>query len=480
MRRTLILCAALLPGAVQAAPATQAGADAIRDGLVQYLPPIPGVIDVRPDGETYVLTVDTSPYFSMIPPGMGSGSLSPLEYVLTDMGDGLFGVTQATSLDLSISVSGVLEMSVSVDAISANGVFDTAISAYRELDYSATGITLSQDMNDPTTGQKSSATGTLAQVAFTQTGAADGSGGTDINQTYSVTGYEVSAAQDTPMGPIAYTMTLPKGSGAVEIDSMRGGDVLGLVAWLFARPAPAMIMAEQDELKSMIGTALPIFDQITALGAYEDVIVDVEGFGQAGADRMAIDVELAGAVAEGHLRERISVEGLRLPDGIMPPWAAAMVPSDVGLNFEVTGFDLAAPAAMLLDRLDFATGPDAALEAALAEAVLPNDTLTISLLPERIAGDGYFADYSMTMEVDPTEETMPFGAGRVVIGGFDQLLALANGAPDQVKQGMVPGMMMARGMAQAGDDDTVVWDLEFTQDQKLLVNGQDLSPLLGR
>ena len=69
-------------------------------------------------------------------------------------------------------------------------------------------------------------------------------------------------------------------------------------------------------------------------------------------DKLDILVDMNGVVADGKLREKFTLTGLKTPPGIVPAWAESLVPQQMTLDFSGTGFDLAAPAAKIIDVMD--------------------------------------------------------------------------------------------------------------------------------
>ena len=67
--------------------------------------------------------------------------------------------------------------------------------------------------------------------------------------------------------------------------------------------------------------------------------------------KLGIAVDMNGIVADGRLRETISLTGFRVPAELVPQWAAGLVPENFRIDVNLADFNLAAPAAMIIDTL---------------------------------------------------------------------------------------------------------------------------------
>ena len=61
-----------------------------------------------------------------------------------------------------------------------------------------------------------------------------------------------------------------------------------------------------------------------------------------------------------------------------------------------------------------------------------------------------------------------------------QVLDALNAAPEDVKAGAVPGLMMLRGIAKPAGVGRFTWVVEMTPEGKVLVNGLDMSAMAGQ
>ena len=73
---------------------------------------------------------------------------------------------------------------------------------------------------------------------------------------------------------------------------------------------------------------------------------------------------------------------------------------------------------------------------------------------------------------------MPAGKATVSAKGLDEVLKVIQAAPPEAGvQGGVAVIIAAKGMAKAGVDGALTWDIEGTPEAKVLVNGIDVNKL---
>ncbi len=94
---------------------------------------------------------------------------------------------------------------------------------------------------------------------------------------------------------------------------------------------------------------------------------------------------------------------------------------------------------------------------------------------ESFAFDVGGASFTGTADIDVASPQQASGAGQVTAAGWDVLFTKIQGTPE-LAQG-IPLMLLAKGIAKTAGD-RLVWDITF-RDNKLLVNGTDLSQMAG-
>lgn len=470
----LAVAAALAPAPLLA-QATPQGAAELTAVFQTYLGKVPGVVNVVADGDAYAVTLDASPLFAMIPPQAGAkAAMSPYRMRLTDNGDGTWSTSEDQPISLDISVPGLMEMNIAAGRIACEGTFDTAIKTFAESTCTVTGLDVSQVIEDPLQG-RSETRQSVASMTYELTGAPGASGGADIQVDYVAT--DVTQVMDIPTGPGAPPMRVTLELASYEAEGtatgLRAEAVLGALAWFVANPEPGLMMANKGQMKSILTDGLPLWEHIGA-GVSGSGLTVMTPVGPVSADTIEVEVELAGAVEDGLFREAIRVSGVKPPPGVVPPFLEPLLPSSAGIDFKVDGFNGAAAAQVLLGLFDLAPGasPGPEFEGRLAQAFMPDGTVTISLPAGGVSNATYDVTWEGSMVAGPG--MMPSGSGKVTAKGYDAAVALVDALPDAMKGDLLAPMGMARGLAKPMPDGTLVWEIDASQPGTLKINGMDL------
>ncbi|MEZ5777292.1 MAG: hypothetical protein R3E44_02915 [Paracoccaceae bacterium] len=475
-RHIALVLTILTAGPAFAEPATPEGAARLTSVFETYLGSTPGVVTVSAEGESYLAVFDPAPFVAMGADAGVTGTVTPITLTLTDRGGGKWGVVQDEPLGLTLEVPNVLKLDVGADNWRWSGVFDEAIQSFESSELSMSGMRVEETVMDPA--------GTDMEIAYTidsltsrSTAVAAAGGGVDAKISYRATGIvETVAAKPSPDMPMPINATFRIDTYDVDGDvkGMRTASVYTLVAWAVAHSSEAEVQANLGELSGLIGDSLPIFESISMTGDLTNVLVE-SPFGGGGVERARIEVELNGVVEDGYVREMIALKGLTLPEELMPGWVPALLPDEVSIDFAIKGFNLADPAQILLEAMAKDQKPDDAMEARLLDALLPDGTVKMAFGPGGASSDVYAVDFNGTMEAAPDGE--PHGKWMIGASGIDAVLEALNKAPDDVRQGAVPAIMLMRGMAKPEGEDRFVWNIEVTPEGTVLVNDVDMSAM---
>lgn len=459
-----------------ATPATLEGAAALVAMFQTYLGATDGVVAVTPDGDVYDVTLDFAPLIAAMPDQGAEATISPLEFALQDNGDGTWEMTQDQAFALMVKVPGQLDMTLSMAKLVGTGTFDTALQAFTVSSAEVSDLAMSQTVADPVLGDSAVAY-VIDSVTYTTTAVAGAAGGVDSTSSYIVTGitedFGLPGLGDGG-APLPLKLTAESYTADAVVTGMRPDALYKLLAFFVANPSEAAITAQQDGLKAIIRDGVPIFDNILSTGMINSVVVAAP-IGDFGVKNLGIVVEANGIVADGKLREALTVSGLTLPAGLVPDWAVPLVPESVSLDFTLSRFDLAAPVALFLDSFDLAPGPvdSAGMDAKMLAAFLPEGVVDVTLAPASIVGAGYTVTYQAVM-TGGVAGTMPTGTAKFTASGLDTLQAAIAAAPPEISGQIAPILGIAQGMAKPGAQGELVWELEMTPAGGMLVNGVDL------
>ncbi len=456
--------------------ATPQGAADLTALFQTYLGATPGVVNVVPEGGAYAVTLDATPLMSMIPAEAGVAmKMTPHRMLLTDNGDGTWGVAQDQALNFGMEVPGVMTMSIGMDSLSCQGSFDARLKAFSQNACTIAGIRVAQKVTDPTTGEVQDTRSDVATMTLTSTAAAGASGGVDGRVTYAATG--VSQTMTAPFTPGAPPVTIALAMDSYTVDAtstgLRPDAILGGLAWLVSNPGQAAMTANRGALKDILSGNLPLFTQIDADGTGANLRVDTP-IGQFGAATMGFGISLRGAVSDGLFREAISLGGLTLPAGLLPPGTEGLVPADASIDFAVEGFDAAAAAQLLLGLFDLPpdASPAPGFDGQLLQALMPDGSVDIVLAPGEAKNAAYRLAWEGRIQAGPA--MMPTGAGKVTAEGWNAVMDMVAALPPDMAMQIGPAMGMAQGLAQQGPNGELVWDLDASVPGTFKVNGMDL------
>lgn len=478
--RAALLTFAFLLGASSPAlaAATPEEAQRLTTLFQSYLGSEPGVVTVTPQGDSYAAKLDLAPLLAKVKDKSVSLSLTPLEWTIADQGGGKWKLDQNQPLTFSFGVAGEAITKGTIGNVTSSAIFDEALGAFSTSSAGMTDITADQTVTDK--GQTTRVTYAIASVSMKSTmqGTPDSADGTS---SYAYTGLKetisVPAAADGSSPAMDITITSPSGIQDGIVKGLRTKAVGELASWLVAHPTKEAIIADQAALKDRLRAALPVFDNVTGNTMMNDVAVGTP-VGQFAVKQLGFGVEMNGVTASGRVRETFDVTGLQVPEALLPPWAAGMVPERFNVDVSVTDFDLAAPAALILDKLDLSKPEPLPkdLENELLAALMPKGPVTIALGPTGLLAKLYNFTAEGSMTAGPV--AMPSGQATVKMKGLDETMAALQAGPPDIQQ-IAPMFLLAKGLGKQESDGTLSWKIESTPAGTVTVNGADVSKMLG-
>ena len=469
----------LMSSVALASPATPEEAARLLGLFQTYLGAEPGVVAVEPTGESYTVTLDFAPFIAKAAAETFSGTVTPYVMTLTDNGDGTWATVVDQPFAANIVAPGISEFSYTIGSLKGTGIFDEALSAFTTSRSDFTDIAISQTITIEDTPPSNSVT-SAAGGYYESTAVSGSAGGVDSKITYALTNYsqtmEIPGATGAPSAEVI--VNAESYGGDATLTEFDPAAFYKLIAWFVAHPSEEAIKADQAGLKAVLTEGMPFFQNMATTGGMTNATVTTP-VGVFTADQIGIDVEANGLVTDGLIREGITLSGLEIPDGLAPSWSTGLIPTDVGFDVAVSGFNAADPVAAIIAAFDLTKEVpiDPAVEGQLMAAFMPNGTVDIKLAPGSIASEMYTLTYEGAMTAGPAG--VPVGTAKVTMTGMDAVLAALQAAPPEVGGQMVPMLGMAKGMAQPGVDGTLVWEIDASVPGTLLVNGADLSMMMG-
>lgn len=479
MLRHAILCSVSLlamGSAAFGAPATQSGADRITAAFQAYLGDVQGAVSVTPQGETYAMRVDPAPLVKKFA-GEAQVAVSVLNYTLTDLGNGTWGVTEDQPLNLRIDIPGNMSMIYNAERMVSEGVFDERLNSFSSQKGAVTNLSAQSITFGPEGEPVSTSAQTTQEVHFTSTGVAAASGGIDLKVDYDATGYsqqvtilqQSEAEPEAEAQPLVVSMTAASYDGDLAMNGLKAHELLAALGWAMARPAGDLTADQQAEIRSMASVALPGFASFGTTMAAKDVRLDGP-FGSLTATDFGMQVDANGLVSDGRVHQSVSLKGLSIPAEMVPAWAAGLVPTEVSFGVTASGFDLDAPARALLGA-EMAALDTPEFKQRMGLLFLPAGSVHLTFDGARLSNGLYDVALDGQMDVGPGLD--PVGTAVVSASGLDKVQGELAKAPPEVAGQMAMPLAMAMGMAR-NEGGRMVWDIDASSPGTLLINGVNL------
>jgi hypothetical protein len=469
------------------AAATPEEAASIKASLEAYLGSTPGVVTVMPEGNAYTIKLDAAPYVAKIPDPSVKIFADPVVMKAEPLGNGQWTVTGTGTWGFQMSADKNVSVTVRVGDQNWTSTYDANLAAFTKSTGTFSNIAMAQSLPDPAgSGGMTSTTYNIQSITSESTATPAGQGVdsvsnmvmTGISTATTATGAD-GQPPATEMAMLNYSATSPKLSYTTTGKGLSYKPMLELLAWFVARPDKQLIINDQADLKVKLQAALPLFQSLIGTTTYEGLVVTT-AFGQFEAASLGGDINMNGLVADGKFQERLSLTGFKMPAGLVPPWAQELVPTNFTIDFGMDGFNLEAPVQLALGQLDLSKPEPlpTGFESVILPAFLPNNAVNITIGASEISN----ALYSLTYQgnVSAGLAGPPTGKASVRMKGMDAVIAkLQAGAADPNVQQALAGLIGMKGFGKAEADGTILWDIDGSTPGKVLVNGLDVSAMLG-
>ena len=470
------------------AEATSEEADRIKSSFEAYIGKEQGVVEVEPDGDDYIITLDVMPYITKNATPDYSAKIDPLVLRVTPEDGDTWTVVSSGPYAFSFADSKTINSDARIEKYDWKGTFDEALGGFSTSSFEASNFVVSQTITDPTLGVKVKTDYTIANISRTSTATATsaGDGISDAEATVNFSGLVLASKSElTPemaasgFPAIDYTASLSKGSYTTSMSSANLLAMLDIMSWFVAHPKQELVEEDQAELKEKILKGLPFFNNLSGTGNLENLKV-VTSLGNFAAELGSTSVNLNGIVKEGSFGEGISLSGITIPAGLAPAWATSLVPNSFKLDFSVSGFDVEAPARLIVAAMDLTKEPviPTELEAQLLPALSPSNSVVISLAPGEIVSPAYTLSYEGALTANFAG--LPTGKATIRLRGMDAIMTSLQGAGDDpsAKQGL-GALIAAKGFGKAEADGSLVWEIVGTPTGQVTINGLDMSSMIG-
>lgn len=479
-RIALFLLTTALASPALALPATEEGAARIKAAFATYLGSAADAVQVAAQGETYALTLDATPLFLLGQAAGVTGQASPLVFKLTDQGAGQWDVTLDQPVSVRASLPDALDLTQTIEKVTFAGRFDESLVNFATMQASLQGLKTDEVVKAP--GQPDTHV-VITMESSTLTGTTTANPAAGVDATYQATATGLVESFDMVLDPgqpgILVTMKAESMEQSGSMTGLRMTELLPILAWAVAHPDPVQAAADRATVKGLIQAALPVFDTLDGTATVRMLSTDTP-LGAFGLTEAGFDIAANGLGAEGKVLEGLRVKGLTLPDGLVPAWAQPLIPQELTLEGQVTGFDAGAAVAVALTALDLPDGQDPAPEFGdtVLAALIPQGTVTVGLNPGGAKNDLYALTWEGGLEAGPQTEIPTFNA-KLSLTGMDTVLKALNDAPDDMKMPAMMGLGAMRGIAKPGEGGALMWEIDGSTPGQVLVNGMDISQIGG-
>ncbi len=467
------------------AAATAEEAARILASFQTYIGTEPGVVAVTPAGDGYDISFDFTPYLKKIEqPGFLS-AVDPFRFTATPAGDGTWAVASSGPYKAKAEAPGLFSFDMQVADMQWKGTYDENLFTFTENNYTISKLAMNQSNTDPSTQMLTSTVYTIDAITGSGTAKDVGNGLVDSDGVVTLSGLVSANKIQLPpelasqgMPDLSYTANIAKTEYTTRLAGLASRPMMDLLAWAFAHPSKELVLKDQAQLKEKLLAALPLFGSLQSDGKYENATVDTS-YGQFAMGNGGFSVGMNGAVKDGRFAESFEMDGFKMPDNLLPPWTAGLIPKKVKLGFDVSDFDLETPTKKFITEMDIAADepvPPGSEEAYMA-AFAPKNSILLGIPSGEISSELYSITYEGSSTINFAG--LPVVNAKVRMTGMDAVIAkLQQEAADPTAQQGMAMLFAAKGISKA-DGDGVVWDITMSPEGKMLVNGTDMSAMMG-
>lgn len=478
MRHALPILFVLSATPVFAQTIDVSGADALKNNFERYLGSTAfdqGIVAITPSGDAYELEIQFDKLLSLFP-GQDMVKLDVEPYVLRlkPREDETWDVSGGLGPDGKIEIKAengtqTSEWTIADDSFS--GVYDPALASFS----AATGKNgaLSMTSRDPASSSEFTAAAGTFQMQSTK----NATQGIDFSALQTLTEtVQTMTFQAKELGTdVPVVIRSPEMSYTSGATGLQAQPLLDLLAFAVANAEEDKIKAEQEQLKTLLRAALPLWEQMTGAYGWRELSVGTP-FGIFSSSNAKIEVAMDGVRKDATISYGMQLEDLKVPDGVAPAWSVKLLPEDIDLNIGGVGIDLEAPTAAAIDALDLNNDPPIAKEVsdqivARFLAAPPKLVLNRSVISNK--------DTEISAEGEMTFiDAKPAMTATIEATGFDaavQSVQQASATAPEAQQ-VVMVALAAKGFAKALPDGRLQWVVNMTADGAVTVNGTMVKP----
>ncbi len=483
MRRAFFVGLCLLGGASHgfAAEATSEEAQRLVGLFHQYLgtPQAgePDFVTVEPQGDAYRVTLDLPELARPFEPLGLAIDEAKLSLAVEPLPDGTWRVSDVGMPSPLTARFGETKVTYRWDGVTIDGVFDPALGAFTHWDNTIAST------NTSSKGPSAQSEMQAGEQVIKGSATDDGNGAADV--TMQLTGQDLTMHQTVTspdispdvaaMFDLSYDVNGIEGD--VSVDSLEAAKLNAL--WAYGMSQRNASSHDNQEIRELLTGLLPIYRHLQESGTLHGLRIST-AMGEFGVQEASGSLALPGIIPDGEADIALKLAGGSYPQELVPAWAQRFVPDEVQLAFNVSGFNLDAPARRLISQLDVNASPPldkATLADALAlltpegnaRLTLAPSSITSSLLTLRLGGE-------MTLDA-----AAPTGSLEITAVGLGDAIAAVSGAAGDPAATQVLGILgLAQALGKPTSDGATYFLIEMKEDGSVSVNGQTMGQAPGK
>lgn len=469
--------------AVSATPALAqevdvSGAEALTANFARYIGTTvfdKGVVKITVQNDAYKVEVDFNKLASLFPAHeVVKLEIEPYAFSVKPRGDGTWDVAG------DIAPDGKMEFKVEDQTRTAqwkiaddsfSGVYDPALPGF------------------PTATGKAGAISSVSTDPASTSEIAVASGSFDLKSTRNATkGVDFTATQT--MSDLVQTMHITSPDAGFDLPvvlrspeftynstaaGLRAQPLLDLLAFAVANAEEAKIQAAQPELKTLLREALPLWENMAGSYGLRDLSVGTP-LGIFRGSNLTFAVASNGVRKDSTLSYGLKLDGLVVPDDVLPRWSAPLLPEDIDFNVAGIGIDFEGPATKVIDALDLNRDPPIPQE--VGDAIAAEFTANP---PKFVINHSTIGNKDTQISA---EGEMTFAGGKpaltatVEAAGFDKAMEAIQQATATAPEAQQVYLVAvaAKGFAKTLPDGRLQWVVDMTPEGAVTVNGAMVKP----
>jgi hypothetical protein len=471
-RAHLSLAAALLwgfPALAGDKPATPEGADALKALIAKYLPAAQAgatpLVTVKPDGAHYLVSAALSALNVLLAETGISYDPAIIVYHAIEQDDGNWRVAMDSLPKIgfhSKDATGAIEFTDFRSAALISPAIAWLLSGSANMDKGSFRV------------QNPKITQTIdfgpVQETIVTNVAGDGSVSTQVKEEIAELGIKAAGADGGNESPINFSGRAEKALISLDVDGFKSRKALDLWALLAEHVTRADLAAHEAELKGLLKElAAPGLKLAEGIEAQTAVVTASLGAIALGDFKYQVGAVNAGPQSAINLS--VSVDGLSLPVGLLPPNASALTPSKIDITATLNGIDVTAAANEWISDLSLqGDGPLLSDDNAnkVEAAFLSSGPVQIAFAPSHFLAPAVDAEFSGAIRLDHNK---PTAAITLHARSFDKTMAAVKDLGPDIAGKAMPGLALAKGLAKTESDGSLSWLVELDSERSIKVNG---------